>query len=152
MYIIALIILIFALVYSSVFGQPLESIYNVLDIPSLLIILMITIPMLLASGLFPDLGRAFKVITFKKADYTKLELKRALEAVRLTFKLVVFSGFFGSLVGLINILRYLSSPETIGPNVSVMLICTLYSVFAGFIFMPIAAKLKVMIYASDEEK
>lgn len=152
MYLIALIFLIFALVMTAVFGQPLESIFNVLDLPSLLIILMITIPMLLASGLFPDLKRAFKVITVKKADFTKLELQRALEAVRLTVRLIVFSGVFGSIVGLINILRYLSNPEALGPNMSVMLICTLYSIFAGFIFMPISSKIKVMLFSMDEGK
>ncbi len=152
MYIIALLLLIFSLVFATALGQPLESIYNVLDLPSLLIILIITIPMVLASGLFPDLKRAFKLITLKNVVYTKLELQRSLEAVRLTVKLVVFSGIFGSLIGLINILRYLSNPEYLGPNMSVMLICLLYSLFGGFIFMPIMAKIKVMLFSLEEKK
>ena len=152
MYIIALLLLIFSLVFATALGKPLESIYNVLDLPSLLIILIITIPMVLASGLFPDLKRAFKLITLKNVVYTKLELQRSLEAVRLTVKLVVFSGIFGSLIGLINILRYLSNPEYLGPNMSVMLICLLYSLFGGFIFMPIMAKIKVMLFSLEEKK
>lgn len=152
MYIIALLLLIFTLVFTTALGQPLESIYNVLDLPSLLIILIITIPMVLASGLFPDLKRACKVITLKKIAYSRLELQRSLEAVKLTVKLVVFSGIFGSLVGLINILRYLSDPKYLGPNISVMLICLLYSVFGGFIFMPILAKLRVMLFELEEQK
>jgi flagellar motor component MotA len=152
MYLIALILLVLALVFTTVFGQPWETIFNVLDIPSLFILLIITVPMLLASGLFPDLKRAFKAITVKKPDFTKLELQRALEAVRLTVKLITFSGIFGFLIGLMNILRHLSEPQYLGPNLSVALICVLYSIFAGFIFMPISAKLKVMIFSRDEEK
>lgn len=152
MYLIALILLVLALVFTTVFGQPWETIFNVLDIPSLFILLIITIPMLLASGLFPDLKRAFKAITVKKPDFTKLELQRALEAVRLTVKLITFSGIFGFLIGLMNILRHLSEPKYLGPNLSVALICVIYSIFAGFIFMPISAKLKVMIFSRDEEK
>jgi flagellar motor component MotA len=152
MYLIALILLVLALVFTTVFGQPWETIFNVLDIPSLFILLIITIPMLLASGLFPDLKRAFKAITVKKPDFTKLELQRALEAVRLTVKLITFSGIFGFLIGLMNILRHLSEPKYLGPNLSVALICVIYSIFAGFIFMPISAKLKVMLFSLDEEK
>lgn len=152
MYLIALFLLILTLIVTAVFGQPLVSIYNILDLPSLFIILLITFPMLLASGLFPDLKRAFKVITYKKVSYTRLELQRALEAVRLTVKLIVFSGIFGSLIGFINILKFLSDAEYLGPNLSVMLISTLYSIFAGFIFMPISAKLKVMLFSMEEQK
>jgi flagellar motor component MotA len=152
MYFIALILLVLALVITTAFGQPLESIFNVLDLPSLFIVLIITIPMLLASGLFPDLKRAFKAITVKKVYFTKLELQKALEAVRLTVKLITFSGIFGFLIGLINILKHLSEPKYLGPNLSVALICLLYSIFAGFIFMPISAKLKVMLFSLDEEK
>ncbi len=50
----------------------------------------------------------------------------------------------GTLIGLINMLRYLDDPSTIGPNMSVALVTTFYgSMLANIVFLPIAQKLKV---------
>lgn len=151
MYIIALVMLIAVLVWSAVLGQSVGAILNFIDMPSLLIILMITVPMLLASGLFPDLRRAFRVIMVKKAAYTKLELQRSLEAVKLTIRLIFYSGFLGTIVGLITILKSLKDIDVLGPNLSVMLICILYAIFGSFLLLPIASKLRVEILAYDEK-
>lgn len=53
-------------------------------------------------------------------------------------------GMIGTLIGLINMLKNLSDPDSIGPNMSVALITTLYgSMLANWIGTPIAAKLTV---------
>lgn len=58
-------------------------------------------------------------------------------------------GMIGTLIGLINMLRTLDDPSTIGPNMSVALVTTFYgSVLANVIFLPLAKKLKVR---NDEE-
>jgi len=52
-------------------------------------------------------------------------------------------GMIGTLIGLINMLRTLDDPSTIGPNMSVALVTTFYgSVLANVIFLPLAQKLK----------
>ncbi|MFC1855439.1 motility protein A [Thermodesulfobacteriota bacterium] len=52
-------------------------------------------------------------------------------------------GLFGTLVGLIQLLRELSSPQTIAPNMAIALVTTLYGIaLAGFVFMPISGKIK----------
>jgi len=52
-------------------------------------------------------------------------------------------GMIGTLIGLINMLKDLEDPTSVGPNMSVALITTFYgSVFANLIFIPIANKLK----------
>ncbi|MGN0390315.1 MAG: motility protein A, partial [Wujia sp.] len=51
-------------------------------------------------------------------------------------------GMIGTLLGLINMLKDLSDPDSIGPNMSVALITTLYgSVIANWLCTPIASKL-----------
>ena len=51
-------------------------------------------------------------------------------------------GMIGTLIGLILMLKDLSDPDSIGPNMSVALITTLYgSVLANWICSPVAAKL-----------
>ncbi len=54
-------------------------------------------------------------------------------------------GMIGTLIGLINMLKQLDKPETLGPNMSIALVTTFYgSVLANVIFLPIAGKLKVL--------
>ena len=53
-------------------------------------------------------------------------------------------GMIGTLIGLINMLRRLDDPSTIGPAMAVALITTFYgSLMANLLFLPIANKLKI---------
>ncbi|NLY76962.1 MAG: motility protein A [Tissierellia bacterium] len=52
-------------------------------------------------------------------------------------------GMIGTLIGLINMLKTIDDPNTIGPNMSVALVTTFYgSVLANVVFSPLAQKLK----------
>jgi chemotaxis protein MotA len=53
-------------------------------------------------------------------------------------------GLIGTLIGLVSMLRAISSPAQIGPGMAVALLTTLYgALLANLIFLPIAGKLKV---------
>ncbi|ABR48866.1 MotA/TolQ/ExbB proton channel [Alkaliphilus metalliredigens QYMF] len=53
-------------------------------------------------------------------------------------------GMVGTLIGLINLLRDLDDPASIGPNMSVALLTTFYgALMANLIFIPLANKLKL---------
>lgn len=52
-------------------------------------------------------------------------------------------GMIGTLIGLINMLKQMSDPSTVGPSMAVALITTLYgSLLANWICIPISSKLK----------
>lgn len=52
-------------------------------------------------------------------------------------------GMIGTLVGLINMLQKMDDPSTVGPNMAVALITTLYgSLLANWVCAPVASKLK----------
>lgn len=52
-------------------------------------------------------------------------------------------GMIGTLIGLINMLKHLDDPSTIGPNMSIALVTTFYgSALANVVFLPLASKLK----------
>lgn len=52
-------------------------------------------------------------------------------------------GMIGTLIGLINMLKQMSNPDTIGPQMAVALVTTLYgSLLANWVCNPIAMKLK----------
>lgn len=62
-------------------------------------------------------------------------------------------GMVGTLIGLVNMLKNLSDPSTIGPSMAVALLTTLYGSFvANLIFLPIANKLKVKSREETLEK
>ena len=53
-------------------------------------------------------------------------------------------GMIGTLIGLINMLKDLSDPDSIGPNMAVALVTTFYgSILANWICIPVVNKLKV---------
>lgn len=53
-------------------------------------------------------------------------------------------GMIGTLIGLINMLKKLDDPSSIGPSMAVALVTTFYgSLLANLIFLPIANKLKL---------
>jgi len=53
-------------------------------------------------------------------------------------------GMIGTLIGLINMLKYLDDASAIGPNMAVALVTTFYgSALANVVFLPLANKLKV---------
>ncbi len=52
-------------------------------------------------------------------------------------------GMIGTLIGLINMLKFMDDPSTIGPSMSVALVTTFYgSMLANWICIPISTKLK----------
>lgn len=58
-------------------------------------------------------------------------------------------GMIGTLIGLINMLKHLDDPSSLGPAMAVALITTFYgAVLANMIFLPMAGKLKN--YTADE--
>ena len=58
-------------------------------------------------------------------------------------------GMIGTLIGLINMLKTLDKPDTIGPSMSTALVTTFYgSLLANLFFLPTAEKLK---YRSNQE-
>ncbi|MDF2511562.1 MAG: hypothetical protein K0S04_1428 [Herbinix sp.] len=146
MYVIAIIIFLVATVGGiSLCSPPIIF----LDIPSLLIILLFTIPMLIAAGLGGDLSRAFKVMVRKDLPYTRVELQRALIAVEYTMRLLFYAGLIGSLIGFISMLRNISDLSTIGPNFAVMLLTLFYALLASFFFLPIRAKIKALLVVEE---
>lgn len=142
MYLVGLLVFVFVLVCSILLGAPLIAF---LDLPSVLMIVLITLPMLMASGLFPDFKRSFRVIMAKSNQFSEEEIRRSLLAVQLTTKLVVGAGLFGTLIAAISMARAIQDPSVIGPSLSVALLTIFYGFCFVFLLMPIQAKLKSLI-------
>ena len=95
--------------------------------------------MLIVDGTDPELVRSIleaEIINIDARHQKNIGLWKNLGAMGPAW------GMIGTLIGLINMLKDLSDPDSIGPNMAVTLITTLYgSVLANWICSPVANKL-----------
>ncbi|HYE81959.1 MAG TPA: hypothetical protein VEG39_07320 [Clostridia bacterium] len=148
MYFVGLVVFIAFLVCSTMFsGTPASFV----DLPSIIVIMTFSIPMLMASGLLTDFIRGFKVMGQKVNTWSLLELKKTEVALRLMTKLILLSGSLGSLIGVVSIMSNLSDVSKIGPNLAIALLTLLYSILFIFILLPVQAKVKAIILTMDKE-
>lgn len=148
MYFIGLVMFIAFLVFSTMLSGSLASF---IDLPSILIIMAFSIPMLMASGLFSDFIRGFKIMGQRINTWSLIELKRTEAALKLMVRLLVLSGLLGSIIGVVSIASSLSDVSKLGPNLAVALLTLLYSILMVFILLPIQVKVKTMILTIDKE-
>lgn len=117
-------------------GQPLPGFFSYyLDIPSLLGILLITIPGLLLMGQFKDFGKALSV---GQKHYSLLELKNILSAIDSCSKLVLYGGLVDMLIALVLVLgQYFDDPGRIRPYLAVIVLSGLYVVIFEYLLLPL---------------
>jgi len=62
-------------------------------------------------------------------------------------------GIIGTVMGLVHVLGNLSDPSSLGPEISVAFIATLYGVsFANLVYLPMASKLKMLNKYENHER
>jgi len=142
MYFVGILIFSAFLVALSFFSGS-ASVY--VDLPSLIVILALTIPILLASGLLPDLFRGFRLMGMKVNPYSSLELKRITQACRLALLSLLLSGLTGTIFGTVGMLSNLSDPTRIGPKLAIAMLTTLYAIVLGFLILPVQAKVRTIL-------
>ena len=85
------------------------------------------------------------VITLLKREITQIQKshKDGWEIFSEMGKFAPAFGMIGTLIGLVQMLRQLNNPETIGPAMAVALITTFYgAILAHLLFIPISTKLE----------
>lgn len=97
--------------------------------------------MLIVDGTDPDLVRN---LLETELDFIEDRHKTGAEMLEMVAALAPAFGMIGTLVGLIAMLQSLDDPSTLGPQMSVALVTTLYgSIVANMFFTPMANKLKI---------
>lgn len=114
------------------------------DFPSLLCILLLSLPMLAATGLLRDFFHSFSIAFSKKCTTDRREILRSLTAVKMASRLFLLSGGLSSLIGLITMMRLLDSPATIGPNLAVVILSLLYACFLCILLQPVRTRLELL--------
>lgn len=146
MYLIGIIIF---LVFLSVLALFVSTPLVFIDLPSLMVVLFLTIPILMASGLLTDFVKGFKLMGQKENTFSVIELNRILQANKLAMFSFILSGVIGTLVGTISIMAKLSDVETIGANLSVAILTLLYALVLTFFILPVQARVKAILSTMD---
>lgn len=96
---------------------------------------------LVADGTDPGITRG---IMETVSDYLQMKIGADERIWRDTGVYAPLYGMVGTLIGLIMLLRTLTDPSTIAPNMSVALMTTFYGILlAGMVCMPVAGKIRL---------
>lgn len=116
--------------------EMLSTVSNFIDLPSLAILLLFTVPVLVASGMGNDFLMAFQM---GKKQCSLVQMKKTLEAVRLLQRLVLCGAGFAAMISIVLILRGLDEPSAIGPNLAVAILAVLYGIIIESLLIPLSA-------------
>ena len=119
--------------------KGLEMFTNFFDLPALILILLLVVPMLVVSGS----GRDFlNVFSIGKKEYPIRSLKRSLEAVQLVQKLILYSSMISCIIAFVTILTCLEDTATLGPCLAVALLIVFYAAILELFLIPVKAKVQ----------
>lgn len=132
-------------------GNGIGFIVHFVDIPSLICILILSMPVLFRSGLGKDFLRAFKLLN-KQYKCHLSELRRTLDAVEMMQKQVLCAGVFSMLFSFVYVLAAVDTPENLGPNMAIAVLTIFYAVIIEMLLLPlqIEAKRRIIDYIEEE--
>lgn len=135
------VILLGAFDYGGYGGFNMHLLVYLIDFPSLIIILVFTAPVLFGNGMWKDFKRAFSLLR-KKYTCHLSELKRTLDVVEMMQKQLIYAGIIGMLLSFIHLMRMLSDPASIGPNLSVAILTMFYALLLEMLLLPLQLEVK----------
>lgn len=109
---------------------------NLIDVPSVLLIALFSLPAMFATGRFKDFTRCFSI---GKKEYALIDLRRSLDAVRLMIKYVLCGALLSVTVAGIVIGINIKDMAVIPINVAVAIIVVFYSVILEVFLITIEA-------------
>lgn len=111
------------------------------DMPSFVIMLVFTVPVLLRGGIWKDFKRAWRLLQKRYCCHLS-EVRRALDVVEMMQKQVLYAGVVSVLLTFITILCNLSDPASLGPNLAVAILTMLYAMIFEMILLPLQLEAK----------
>ncbi len=112
-----------------------------LDLPSLAVILLLPLPLLIATFPLRELRAAFACVFHNSVDL--VELRSALVVFSTAERLLLLAGLFGVVSGLIGIFSHASGADMIGRGLALALVTPLYAVVIMMAFtVPLRAAVR----------
>lgn len=132
-------------------GWDFNLVYRYVDLVVLVLLLVLTLPTLISSGMWKDFTRALAVR--RPEEGWKLhELKRTLDAIKLLQKQFVYAAVLVIMFQLIGMLYNMSEPATIGPTLASVLMTGFYTAIIELLLMPLKVGVQKEITDYMEEE
>ncbi len=156
MYLLSILVfLVLCIVFMiNVTGIGSTGIIYFIDMPTIIMLIMLVIPMIVIAGLLKDFNNAFRFGTKMKKPVKKAELSRALEAVSLAIKAFWTAGIFTFLVPTGSVLIKNSGNLNLSLTISYIAVGLLplcYASAFAIVLLPLKSRLKVRLDAFCEE-
>ncbi len=157
--IIALVLVFLYTAFLSVEG--ITSLVNYIDMPSLIILVLLVVPVSISAGMLRDFCASFRRAFSLQTACTRAELQRSMEAVKLARRSNYTAGLFGFLIAFVFVCRgYESMRENVfWLNMAVAVIPVIYAGAFDLIFLAVYGRLKKryidfmqMGYDADEKE
>lgn len=121
------------------------------DVPTLVCILILSLPILARNGLWKDFVRAFKMMN-KKYHCSLSDMKRSLDVVELMQKQILCAGILETSFVVIFILGMNENLKMVGVNIAVAVVTILYTAILELLLLPLHVELKRRIIDYMEEE
>ncbi|MCT4509519.1 MAG: hypothetical protein N4A48_12345 [Tepidibacter sp.] len=144
--ILAIVFLLLSLIGTASMGSEVRLF---VDIPSLILIILFTFPMLILADLFQDFIRGYKIAT-GSFEYTLKELKASKNAMDLCIKLVYISSVIGAIIGFVSSIRYIGDLSKVGPAIAVSILTVFYAFIINLVQHAVSAKIKKEIIYREQ--
>lgn len=142
---VTIIALVLVFLYTAVLSvEGISSMSNYIDMPSLIILLLLVIPVLISAGMLKDFLAAFKRAFSAQMTYTRAELQRSMEAVKLARKGNITAGLFGFLISFVFLCKSFDAQQqyVFWVNMAVAVIPVIYAAAFDLIFLAVYGRLK----------
>ena len=134
-----------------IIAYPGVNLAMLVDAPTLVCILALTVPVLLHRGVSKDLGRAFRLL---KKSYTCSfsELRNALDVVEMMQKQVIYAGGIVTVQGILMTLVWPGDGTLLRRNFAVALLPVVYAAALEMLLLPLQleAKRRIINYMEKE--
>lgn len=143
---ILLVVIAVALVflYSLVISGGFGAMASYIDLPSLILIILWTVPVLISAGMLKDFARSFRRAFSTKLVYTREELMCSMEAVQLAQRSNWIAGILGFLIAFVYICKNYGEigVESFLLNIAVAVIVVIYAAVLNLILLAVYGRLK----------
>ncbi len=129
-----LLIFVLSLFFHNYAGGFSKGLIMITDFPSILGIIVITVPCMLIMGIWHDFISSFSIGI---KQYTLLQLKNINEAVVTCQKLILYSGLIEFIISIIVILFSLESPDNLAAFLAVATLSAFYTVVFEYLVLPL---------------
>lgn len=155
-YLRLIMIVVVAVLTAFLSGGGLMKPTSLIDLPSLLLLFLIVLPILLASGAWKSVNAALKMIITGKWNVTLNELKKADHGLQVLMSSFNTAGIFVSICAGVGVLTAVDRAdgmemEVLCANLAVALIPLIYALIFRIILIPLKAMVEQHIIDFMEE-